>query len=500
MRFKKLINRAVALSVFFVFCVCLTAAADDSSSKKFPMHKMRFGNGVEPKQIATWTITDEEKSHLSVMVWDDKTERNYLTQFDLSNRGGVTNVGKPVPLGQGDVAKFDSVHVVERNGENTASADDGTVIVYAFMTSEKKDRATLLAIALDSKGEERKKPERLLDIKAHKDNIVARVTVESANGPESVGVACSVQFQRNTSSFFGYTYSRAFFLETDQNGKRLGDVSEVGIPKGGNMNFFRTGSPCYSDAGWMVPASNTRLAYSKSKKQGKKTTSPVGNELYIYSVTRSSAPAPKIKLKKIYKDNQRSWSTFGQAFFMPKGLSTGKKDSRKIQAGSQGRAENLFYSHRTYLPEDKWRLDRYSMSYGVVPINSKGKKAGDDTEIRLPGWNHKISDNPESYNQAYAEYVSPPMTTSDGKYFISQTRYVSMAREVDGKVIYNREQELSFYSFDPASGDVSIRYRRNSDYKGSFQKPMIRQIDGGFGVINSMSGDKNAFYFSKVRP
>lgn len=297
---------ASMFSAALVFGVSAATAQDPAVDINYPIKKIKLAKGIEPYRIATWTITGKKTSHLSVMGWDNKNEKYLLSQFKLSHKGKAKPMGTPVPLGEGYVARLTSVLIKPNSASRGNPTAGNHILVFALVTTTyEQDRAKLLVMAFDENGKSLIDDKQLMEITAPENNSIIAVSIYAAKGPRSVGVAFSLRFWKYVSkSFRGMNSSRAFFFETDDNGKLIGNISEIGLPKGGNLKEFWNGIPRHNGAGWIAPAFNTNLKIVDAN--GMKTTSPTGNELYVITVTGSAAPGRKIRLRRIFKDNQMS--------------------------------------------------------------------------------------------------------------------------------------------------------------------------------------------------
>jgi hypothetical protein len=346
-----------------------------------------------------------------------------------------------------------------------------------------------------------------LEVKPPKDNLIDWPELSATKGDDSVGISAHFMLIENSSSFSGIANTPTYFIQTDFKGKLL-DVTEIPPPEKKKYIYFSPGKPGWNGVNWIVAGCYTKLSTSKSSS-GKTTTIPASNALYVYAVpNKGVSPSKKIKLQKLFSDDQEEFVTYPMLYFLPKDDSGSPSGEIFPGAKQKGETLKLVASHVDFVSEENQELDSYTVNYYLIPINDVPKQAGIVVPIRIPDWEHKISFDTGMEIRDYTDVCSEYCMADQNHFYLAQTRFVKVAANAapaNPANGYVYENQFNLYYINTLNGLVQTIATGDLDAEGSWRHVVIGWFNGSVGVINQFTPSDYLtnglhYYMTMIKP
>ena len=321
---------------------------------------------------------------------------------------------------------------------------------------------TVHSLPIDRDGNTLGNPELVLEYKASAQPYIEDwpFTLYAAPGPDSVGIACAVGIRDVTKSM------KAYFLELDSSGKRIGSQQSIELPNDGRSMNLWLSRPHANDGDWLIPG-RARQFVDAEKDVIVSIIGPSG-------VASSPVPPDAFKSNVI---TEKLW-TYGDEFQYGHNLQYLPYDAVASTPASAAAGDScLLVQRQKFKKLGKERYLRHVHKIDEQGVGGRSKK------LKLPKrWKPDIQLGEHQERFQLLENFGPSILTDDGRTLLPLLRDLVIKDSVSNPymITWTYWSQISILSVDPDTGNVETLYSCTSDFDGRLS---LRGFDLGCGRL-----------------
>ena len=433
------------LMVLFALAIFAPAA---HAEQKYPLKQVKMDEFNPYAWRGDWVATGSGSGLLFLF----KTGISIETRT-LDARG---RVGEPVDLYTADKGIVDCYPLW--------TGKTGVLLILTY--DNIAERTVLARVRFDEAGNKIGAARKVFEHTGHIDDASL---VAAAGGDRIAYVVSLFQFPYNPNDI---ALTQAFIGETDLRGKRTAPACQIALPAGDLHHYLQPGTPHWTGARWLVPATSTRfkIEYVVGHFSDYFYVSK-GNNLFVLSARGLSTRSPRLTLRSLASDDTGDWPTYRNALFLP--VSTTAPPAKK-----QWR---LLAQHISYLPAAERLLKAYDSELFLVPVGATGRRVDKDISLEPPEWDNVLVPDGDKLVSKHIDSLSTALANGDGSVTLAHTRSITRfwwsGEGNSTRRNYDYDNLLALYKLDPATGAIGQLSTKVPRPDGRFAEQQLE----GFG-------------------
>jgi hypothetical protein len=489
------LSRKIILSILFILSFAWIAA---ERASVLPLKKISIPGEGSHTYLLNQFIAAGKKQSILYAVDRNAREEYELFSFKVNKRGNITKFTDTINLGEG-MAYHPKAVFIDRSKVSAPAGkikEDQYIILFYFFHEARYAKVSFYSEVFDINGKQIRGPYKYFEIEPSSGFGIENPFVRASVGPKSVAVVLYMDEDDMSYKYPLFMKTRIFFAEFDFDGEMLGNQLEVKLPNNCKNQNYDTGAAVYNGKGWLFPAEGFFFKTDYFPNNYASNT-PTGGHLGIVAV-KGKIGKRKVKYRRLFTDMVPDNSIiFSQPVILP---------DKSVFGATPAKAKDLWllYRHVLYIPEESMKLEGYTVYFGMIPINSRGKKSGKAVAVDIPEWDHTITYDPAKEIYNHLEYFSRPFQMDNGKWLIFYSRSLVMWNPTKYDVVNTDDEQLiSLYEID-TTGNVQVRAVRYSHYPGLFIGPLACYYGNSINYLTELITPNPAlptsFYFGSVKP
>lgn len=436
--------------------------------------------------IKDWVVTGKKTSVVFATDWDWKTSDLDLVAFGMNKKGKASQATEILPGYVSSLIRLSAIWIEDTSAPPPAKKKSGQGLVFAGYQSTNRKTATLAVRRFGANGAMIGGWKTIKSVSAGANQIIADQWIKAEIGPASVAVAYSVLISENSSAYYGYKSSEAYFVETDFNGDLLPQTGgqkslrAIRVPDNGKLKIFRTFKPAWNGRRWLIPICNTRLKIVPDVNGTQDYWKLIGEDVLVQAV--KSRTQTILKPRKLFGHNNSKWYPFVYDLrFLPVDGSSAISPTGKV-----GDTLKLYYRQITP-PSNQKDYEAKKFFHGIVSVTGRAKKTGPTVVVDIPSWNRTLPYDSDALISRNDDYISSPIPAGDGTILLAQIYTLARGRNAAPPlVVWDYESVLNVLEIDPDTGDVKVLAKRVPRFGGFFDPPFVNWFNGKITVLNGL--------------